>query len=144
MTDRYAPSVPRRRSELSDSKRVKALVVDDDRFIAETLRRYLSKRDIEVTMTTSPEDASSLIQREKFDVLISDVMMEPISGIDLVKRLRSLSSGCKVILISGVCQENEIRNWMETLKIDKLFTKPFRLNDVYEKLMELTHENCRR
>lgn len=126
-------------------------MVDDDWLIAETIRRYLSKRDIEVTMTTSPEDAVSLIQKEKFDVLISDVMMKPIDGMDLVKRLRSQDSVCKVILISGVCKEDEIRNWMgtlrvdwmEALKIDKLFVKPFQLKDLYVKVMELTHEDSR-
>lgn len=136
---------------MTDNRRVRVLVVDDDWLIAETIRRYLSKRDIEVTMTTSPEDAVSLIHKEKFDVLITDVMMEPVDGMDLVKKLRSLDSVCKVILISGVCQEDEIRNWMgtlridwmEALKIDKLFVKPFQLKDLYVKVMELAHEGSR-
>lgn len=122
-------------------RRLKVLVVDDEELISWALSRYLLKRGYEITATNSSETAMSLIQKDKFDVIISDVMMGSISGIDLIRKLRSFNLDSKVILMSATFQWEEIKQQVEGLKLDAFIEKPFQLREFHEKLVELTGEN---
>ncbi|MBS1797542.1 MAG: sigma-54-dependent Fis family transcriptional regulator [Acidobacteria bacterium] len=77
----------------------KILVVDDDRASCELLGEILSAQGWEVSTADSPEKALLLSDRQKFDLVISDINLEAdLSGLDLLPRLREKSP---VILVTG-------------------------------------------
>lgn len=61
----------------------RVLVVDDDELIAESLGLYLTEKNFDVVWTASSDNALSLIREETFEILVSDVFMVPMNGLNL-------------------------------------------------------------
>lgn len=99
------------------------LIVDDETLITILLSKYLSDMGYDVTAVTSPKTALSIIDKERFDVVISDLRMVPFSGTDIVDHLRRSGFGGKIIMMSGCFKgfEKEMRE----LKVDAFLEKPF-------------------
>ena len=78
----------------------RVFVVDDESAIANTLAIILQQCGFEARPFTSPLDALREADMLHPDLLISDVMMPELSGIDLAIRVRRLHPKCKVLLFS--------------------------------------------
>ena len=81
--------------------RPKVLVVDDERVIADTLSMILNQSGFEARAVYSGEGALDLAASFLPDMLISDVIMADLNGIDAAIRIRALLPGIKVLLFSG-------------------------------------------
>ncbi len=79
----------------------KILVVDDEVPIRRTLRDILEFEGYDVDEATDGLDCVSKIQREKFDVVIMDIKMPKMDGIEALERLQILSPETPVIMVSG-------------------------------------------
>ena len=77
------------------------LVVDDERVIADTLAIILNQSGFEATAVYSGEKAVEAAKALKPDMLISDVIMTDLNGIDAAIKIRSLLPSCKILLFSG-------------------------------------------
>jgi two-component system response regulator PilR (NtrC family) len=71
------------------SKRAKILIVDDERSIRELLEIVFRKEGFEVTVAASAEEALSVVKSTEFELIISDIKMADMSGIELLRNLRS-------------------------------------------------------
>jgi DNA-binding NtrC family response regulator len=112
------------------------LIVDDESIIVSSTLQFLSGKGYNVVATNSPEAVISLINSEKFDVIITDLKMQPISGIDIIKHLISLGFTGKTILISAYYKDHERE--LNTLRVDAFLEKPFMLEELKKKIEELT------
>lgn len=83
----------------------KMLIVDDEIDIREFAKSFFSKRGIDVTTISDGEQAVELVFDLKPDLLLLDVHMEGISGIEVLKRLRARGSDVTVIMVTGVEDE---------------------------------------
>jgi CheY-like chemotaxis protein len=87
---------------MPDTKaRPKVLVVDDERVIADTLAMILNQSGFEARAIYSGEGAVELAASFAPDMLISDVIMADLNGIDAAIRIKALLPGIKVLLFSG-------------------------------------------
>jgi CheY-like chemotaxis protein len=87
---------------MPDTKaRPKVLVVDDERVIADTLAMILNQSGFEARAIYSGEGALELVPIFAPDMLISDVIMADLNGIDAAIRIKELQPGIKVLLFSG-------------------------------------------
>lgn len=77
------------------------LVVDDERIIADTLSAILRHEDYEAHSVYSAEEAILWCDRQRPDIVITDVIMGPMNGIELAIHLARTQPACKVLLISG-------------------------------------------
>jgi two-component system response regulator PilR (NtrC family) len=82
-------------------KRARILIVDDERSIRELLEIFLKKDGFNVTGVRSAEEALTLLKSSDFDLIISDIKMPDMSGIDLLRRLRETSFGGQFILLTA-------------------------------------------
>ena len=80
---------------------VRILVVDDEQIIAETLATILTRSGFEAHIAYSGEQAIAVAAEVRPDVLISDVVLRGISGIEAAIRILGDAPDCKVILFSG-------------------------------------------
>src|SRR5262245_12463604 len=71
------------------SKRANILIVDDERSIRELLEIFLKKEGFAVTSATSAEEAFAHVKTTEFDLIISDIKMGNMSGIDFLRELRN-------------------------------------------------------
>jgi CheY-like chemotaxis protein len=79
----------------------KVLVADDERVIADTLAMILNQSGFEARAVYSGEKALESVATFAPDMLISDVIMADLNGIDAAIRIRELLPGIKVLLFSG-------------------------------------------
>jgi CheY-like chemotaxis protein len=79
----------------------KILVVDDERVIADTLVIILNRNGFEAAAAYSGETAVELAQSMQPQMIISDVIMNDMNGIDAAIQIRNLLPKCKILLFSG-------------------------------------------
>lgn len=79
----------------------KVLVADDERVIADTLAIILNQSGFEATAVYSGEKAVETAQTLRPDMLISDVIMTDLNGIDAAIKIREMLPKCKILLFSG-------------------------------------------
>src|SRR5271169_4636222 len=81
--------------------RIKALVVDDESSVCRAVRAILESEGISVRDTLCSPEAFELIMREKFDLIISDLKMPEMNGIELFEKTRSVSPESVFIIITA-------------------------------------------
>ncbi len=79
----------------------KILVVDDDPVVLETILLVLQHNGFDVKGADNAEDALTKARFEPPDILISDILLPGLNGIDAAIRLRKFLPDCRVLLISG-------------------------------------------
>jgi len=104
------------------------LVVDDDDVIRETLCELLSADHYCQTADTA-EQALALLEAQRFDVLLTDVSMPGLSGMELLNRVVETYPGTPVIIISGLSDQEQAQSLISRGAFDYLL-KPFRLEVV--------------
>jgi signal transduction histidine kinase len=83
------------------------LIVDDDPAVLEALADELSETYI-VTQASDGESALQILESKKFDIIISDVRMPGIDGVEVVRRARLLDDGMVRILLTGYADQNAL------------------------------------
>ena len=86
---------------LDSVSRLRVLVVDDEFIIASTWAQILRMSGFETDWATSGEEAIWRARRKRPDVLLSDVLMRGISGIETAEEILKIHPECRVVLISG-------------------------------------------
>jgi two-component system, NtrC family, response regulator PilR len=104
------------------------LVVDDDDIIRDTLCELLSQDHACQTADTA-EEALTKLKSQHFDVVLTDISMPGLSGLELLNRVVQLYPGTPVIIVSGIADEEQAQNLMRQGAFDYLL-KPFRLEVV--------------
>jgi DNA-binding response OmpR family regulator len=79
----------------------KVLVADDERVIADTLAIILNQHGFEAIAVYNGEKAVEMAKSFQPDMLISDVIMTDLNGIDAAIKIRSILPSCKILLFSG-------------------------------------------
>ncbi len=79
----------------------KVLAVDDEEVVCESIRRVLSEEGYTVRTTTSSREGLELIRKEAFDLLLLDIKMPEVDGIELLRAARSASPETEVIIVTG-------------------------------------------
>jgi DNA-binding NtrC family response regulator len=77
------------------------LVVDDEEHVRILFSRVLQKEGYEVDCAASGSEAMEKLARDSFDLVVTDLKMNGIDGLDLVKRGKKVSQGLPFILITG-------------------------------------------
>lgn len=87
----------------------KLLIVDDERDIREFAKSFFKKRDIDVFTASGGSEAFEIIKKESPDLVLLDVRMEEYTGVELLRKIRAEGSRVKVIMVSGVEEEQTMK-----------------------------------
>src|SRR3984885_15894376 len=87
----------------------KLLIVDDDSDIRECARNVFKKRQIEVFVASGGRQALDIIAKENPNLVMLDIRMEEMTGIEVLRELRKNNPSIKVIMVSGVEDEETIK-----------------------------------
>ena len=79
----------------------KVLVVDDEEPVRDLLNDLLKREDCKVTVCASGEEGLELIKKDVFDVVLLDIKLPGISGLEVLKNIRDTNKGLPVIMITG-------------------------------------------
>jgi two-component system response regulator (stage 0 sporulation protein F) len=87
----------------------KLLIVDDESDIREFARSFFKKRGIDVLTASGGRQALEIIAKEKPCLVLLDVRMEEMTGVEVLRELRKLNDNTKVIMVTGVEEEETIK-----------------------------------
>ncbi|MBI5844964.1 MAG: response regulator [Deltaproteobacteria bacterium] len=107
------------------------LVVDDEKSIRFTLASFLKKEGYEVDTAQDAESALELLGENIYDVVLTDIVMPRISGVDLLKAIRSLSPTARVIMMTGAPSLDTVKDSLLSGAFEYLY-KPFSKETVLE------------
>jgi DNA-binding response OmpR family regulator len=109
------------------------LLVDDEEEFISALAERLTFRGIRARTATSGEEALAAIEREAPRVVLLDLMMPGMSGVEVLKQIRGLHPEIKVILLTGHGSTREGMEGMRLGAFDYLM-KPLGIDELVEKL----------
>jgi two-component system response regulator PilR (NtrC family) len=107
----------------------KILVVDDEKSMREFLEILLQKDGYKVCCAENGEEALKAIRQDKFDLLITDIRMKPIDGLELLKQCKTISPSTAVIIISAYASAETAVVAMKEGAYDYL-PKPFKIDEM--------------
>jgi DNA-binding response OmpR family regulator len=104
----------------------RALVVEDDKDISHVIRFHLQKLDFDVVQAYSGEEALQFLRTDKVDLVLLDIMLPEISGLQVCRFLKSQeeSKDTPVIILSALGEEEDVVKGLE-LGADDYIAKPF-------------------
>ncbi|RLE04435.1 MAG: sigma-54-dependent Fis family transcriptional regulator, partial [Candidatus Aminicenantes bacterium] len=107
----------------------KILVLDDERSLCELLKVVFKKEGYEVLTTPSPKKAIEITKKEDIDVLVSDIKLPEMSGMEVLKRLRKARPELPVVMITAY---GTIKEAVEALKMGAYdyIIKPFDIEEL--------------
>ncbi len=108
----------------TDKKTVRILVVDDDLSLRTLIAKVLTEDGHLVTAAGSGEEALEVFQKDPCPLVITDIIMGNLSGMDLLKKVTQLSPKTKVIVISSYTTP-ETRDIALRAGASDVLTKPF-------------------
>lgn len=86
----------------------KILIVDDDYLVLASLDTMLRSNGFETTTADSGLRALDILKKERFDLVLMDVIMRGMDGIDTLREIRTISPHTAVMLISGYSEPERI------------------------------------
>ena len=108
------------------------LIVDDDHESLELLRRLLSSKDYDVSVESNPVDAVERMKKERFAVVLTDIVMPEMTGLEVLKSVMEANRATQVILMTGFSTMDKVIDAYSLGASDYLF-KPFEdLDEVVE------------
>ena len=113
----------------------RVLIVDDEPDFLETIVKRLRKRKIDTTGVDSGKKALELLEREPFDVVILDIRMPGMDGIETLKEIKHKRPLMEVILLTGHASVESGMQGIQNGAFDYVM-KPAEIDDLLEKVRQ--------
>jgi len=104
----------------------KLLVVDDDKSYLNALKKILTKMGYAAEVAAGSEEALKILEKEKFPLIITDLDMPGIDGVELCKQIKEIDSNSIVYALSGYITEYDTEN-LEKSGFDGYLSKPAKI-----------------
>ena len=105
----------------------KILVIDDEQAICKMLEKFLSRKGYKAITALSGEEGIKKLKQEKPQVVLLDIKMPGIDGVETLKRIRKIDKKVGVIMITVIKEDEVGRKCMQLGAYDYI-TKPFSLD----------------
>jgi two-component system cell cycle response regulator CpdR len=107
---------------------IRILLAEDDQVMREYLTRALEKSGYRVTAVDRGTAALPLLETEHFDLLLTDIVMPEMDGIELAQRAGELANGMRVMFITGFAAVTLRAG--EAMPNARILSKPFHLREL--------------
>jgi two-component system, OmpR family, response regulator ChvI len=137
----------RKNNNNDDKPLAKLLVVDDDPDIVQVLKLGLLKNRFLVNAFTNPEEAlqSFKSNSESYCLMLSDIRMPGLSGMQLARKVKEINSGVKVVLMTSFeIRDSEFSKVFPSTHVDGFVQKPIGIRDLTNKILSIIGETKRR
>ena len=116
-----------------DLSKVNILVVEDNKINQMITKKILTKMNLNCQVVDNGEDAVELVRENNFDVVLMDIHMPGISGLEATKRIRSFDKEQTIFALTAVTLEDKMQEFEEA-GFDDIISKPFKQEDFEKKL----------
>jgi DNA-binding response OmpR family regulator len=132
------PVSARQPRRVPPARRIRILLVDDDVYARELNTGVLTRAGYDVDTAEDGADGWKALKRQPYDLLITDNRMPRVTGLELIKQLRSQDMTLPVILASGTAPTEELRRhpW---LLLDATLPKPYSIAELVDTVRQVLH-----
>jgi len=124
------------------NSKLSILVVDDDEIIRMVLRQSLEKEGYHVSTANSAEEALNTLQRSFFHVVITDIMMGEMNGVELLLQIKEMNSLMQIYVMTSHGTLPHVIQCMQGGAYD-FFEKPLKIEDILISLGEAARRATR-
>jgi two-component system response regulator RegX3 len=129
----------------SSEKRVSVLLVEDEESFVDALTIGLNREGFDVAVARDGQQAVTLFAKDTYDIVLLDLMLPKMSGLDVCRAIRSTSE-VPIIIVSAKGEEVDMVLMLE-IGADDYVTKPYRLRELVARIRAVlrrreTHENA--
>ena len=112
-----------------NAPRAQILVVDDDKTMRDACHQILTRQGFQVEQAANARQGLGLLEGSSFDVILLDLVMPDLDGLETLKKIKSLDTDCEVIIITGY---GSIPTAVEAMKAGAFhfLSKPFAPDDL--------------
>ncbi len=126
-------------ADLSNMRRI--LVIDDDHEMLKIVARILEEvPELEISCSSEPGQALNLLRERKFNVVLTDIIMPGLSGMDLLEQVSLLDADIQVILMTGFDNNSNMRRAVQLGAFDFL-RKPFSAAELVLAVQQALNKN---
>jgi DNA-binding NtrC family response regulator len=118
---------------------IRLLLVDDEEAYVDVLFNRLTKRGFEVTKSYSGSQALRKMRQHEFDVVVLDLKMADMDGIEILKIIKLMDPHMQVIMLTGHGSATACKQGIELGAFDYLM-KPCELDDLVKKIKAAFHK----
>lgn len=110
------------------------LVLDDEPGYVKEISEFLKEKGFRVFLSVTPTEATSVLKSEQVDILVLDIRLPEVNGIDFLKMVKESRPGIEVIMITG---HGEIETVIKALRYGAVdfFMKPFKLSALLQTII---------
>lgn len=115
--------------------KARVLLVDDEEDFLATLAERLETRGLKVNAVTSGEEAVAKVDEQSFDLIVLDLAMPGMDGLETLKRIKAKQPEAEIIILSG---QGSIKTSIEAMKLgaEDFLQKPVNITDLLDKISE--------
>lgn len=108
---------------------VKLLVVDDEAELCDFLKEIFARRNFQVFVATSGGEALDAVEREKPGVVLLDLKLPDLSGVEVLRRIKEISKDAMVVAMTGFPDASLAKEVRQIGVYDYIY-KPFNIEDI--------------
>lgn len=114
----------------------KILIVEDDRFLRELIKRKLIGEGFEVSETVDGEEALKKVKEEKIDLILLDLILPSLDGFEVLSKIKEdpKLAPIPVIILSNLGQKEEVEKGLKLGAIDYMVKAHFTPGEIIEKI----------
>ena len=120
---------------MTEKLKAKVLLVDDEEDFLSTLAERLTTRGLKVSTANSGELALAKVEKEGFDLIILDLAMPGMDGLETLKRIKAKQPEAEIIILSG---QGSIKTSIEAMKLgaEDFMEKPVNITELLDKISD--------
>lgn len=115
---------------------IKVLLVEDDQWIRDSLRRFFANENCALMAVETGEDALEIIRSNGCDIVITDYRLPGMDGLEFLKKAQRINTRFKKILLTAYMTEQVISEAFR-LGVNEFIEKPFSMEDLEEALVRV-------
>jgi DNA-binding response OmpR family regulator len=121
---------------LYNTLRMKVLVIEDEEKVASFIKRGLEEEDYTPTVAYNGRMGLDLLKQSNYDIVLLDLMIPEVSGLDLLKDIRSRGITTPVLIITAMSSKEDVVTGLD-LGSDDYLTKPFSFDELLARMRAL-------
>lgn len=121
----------------------RVLIVDDEQDVAVVLEEFLRMEGYDVYSTTSPLEALEMIKKQKYHIILSDIVMPKMDGIEFLTQVKQYDALAQVIMMTGYSTMDKTMRCLEAGANDYIL-KPFKNLSQVAEIIKLSEDKLKR
>lgn len=113
----------------------KVLIIDDEATVRFLLREIISDLGYDCEEAARAEKGLQILKKEKIDLVLLDIQLPNMNGLEAIQRIRKISTDIPVFMISAFHNMKDVVNMMDE-GVQEFITKPFDINQLKEKITD--------